>query len=70
MPSRSVTLPAANELHDFVAIARCDERLRPLRARQNLEVALDGDAAAVEIEFAQQVRNARARLRAAIFTVH
>jgi hypothetical protein len=32
MQSRSVTLAAADELDDFVAVAWGDERLRPLRA--------------------------------------
>ena len=69
MRFRGVTLAATDELDDFVAIAGSDQRLRPLRARKNFEIAFDGDAATIETEFAQQIGNARAGLRAAIFAV-
>src|ERR1700730_6968070 len=68
--SRRVTLTAADELHNFVAIARRDERVCPLRARQNLEIALDRHAAAIEAKLAQEIRDACAGFRGAIFAVH
>src|SRR5690349_19396734 len=39
--------PAADELHDFVAVAGLDVGLLPFRARENLKIALNGDAAGI-----------------------
>ena len=41
-------LAAADELDDFVAVAGLDLGLAPFGARQNLEVALDGDAPTIQ----------------------
>lgn len=49
---RSVSLTAADKLHNLVTIAVFDERLRPLRPRQNFQVALDRHPPAVECKLA------------------
>jgi len=43
-----IPLAAAYELDYFVAVTRGDTRFCPLGMRQNIEVALDGHAAAFE----------------------
>src|SRR5260370_35186381 len=63
-------LTAPDELHNFVAIAVCDELLRQLRARQNFQAALECDPTVVKAEFAQKIRNARARFGVARLAVH
>jgi len=67
---RRVPLTAADKLHNLVAIAVLDERLRPLRPRQNFQVALDRHPPAVECKLAQQVRHASACLGAAGYAVY
>jgi hypothetical protein len=61
---------AADELHDFVAVAGFDGRLGPGGARKNFEVALDGDAAGIEAECEKQISDHRAWLRFAFFAIH
>jgi len=48
-------LAAAYEVDDFVAVAGLNGGMGPLRARENFEVALYGDAADREIQIAQQI---------------
>ncbi len=67
---RSASLTAADKLHNLVTIAVFDERLRPLRPRQNFQVALDRHPPAVECKLAQQVRHASACLGTAGFAVN
>jgi hypothetical protein len=48
-------LTAADELDDFVTVAGLDGGLRPLRARKNFEIALDGDAADRKVELLEKI---------------
>jgi hypothetical protein len=46
-------LAAADEMDDFVAVAGLNGGVGPLRAREDFEVAFDGDATGGEIQVAQ-----------------
>ena len=48
-------------MDNFVAIAWLNGCIGPLRAREDLKVTFDGDAACGEIQVAQQVGNCGAR---------
>jgi hypothetical protein len=48
-------LAAAYEMDDFVAIAGLNGGIGPLRAREDFEIAFDGDATGEKIQVAQQV---------------
>src|SRR5882724_2082761 len=63
-------LAAADELHDFVAVAGLDGGCGPLWARQNLEIALNGYAAGRQGENAEQVGNRCAGRYIAVLAVH
>ena len=63
-------LAAADELDDFVTIARLEASLGPCGAREDFEVALDGDAAGVEAERKEQVGDAGAGLCFAGLAIH
>ena len=63
-------LAAADELDNFVAVAGRDQRLRPLRAGQNFQVAFDGHATAIETKLAQEIGNVSARLGTARLAIY
>ena len=46
-------LAAAYEVDDFVAVAGLNGGIGPLRAREDFEVAFDGDACGGEIQVTQ-----------------
>jgi len=60
---------AADELDDFVPVACGDAGIRPFGAGQDFEVALDGDAAGLEAQFAEKIRNRGVRLCGASLSV-
>lgn len=61
---------AADELHDLVVVARLDLRLGPFLAWKDLQIAFDGDAAAVQAEVAQQIGHRGARFGETCFSVY
>jgi hypothetical protein len=63
-------LAAADEVDYFVAVVGLDLGGGPLVAGEDFEVALDGHAAVVEAEFAQQINDRCAQLRGTGFTVY
>ena len=63
-------LSAADELHDFVAIACGDVRLGPLRPRQNLQIALDGHTSASPDPIRAASPRPLRRVGGAIFSIH
>jgi len=65
-----MVLAAADELDDFVAVARFDRGGEPVWAGEDLEVAFDGDASGIEAEFAEQVHHGGAGLPGALFSVY
>ena len=46
-------LAATDEVDDFVAVTGLNGGIGPLRARENFEVAFDGDATGGKIQIAQ-----------------
>src|SRR6266849_7700479 len=63
-------LAAAHELHYLVAISRLNARLAPSGPRQNLQIALDSHPPAIQAQLPQEIRDRRARFRAAVLSVH
>jgi hypothetical protein len=53
MPPYTQILAAAYEVDDFVTVAGLNGGIGPLRAREDFQVAFNGDAAGGEIQFAQ-----------------
>ena len=53
-------LTAADEVDDFEAVVRLDLRVLPVSARKNIEVALDGDAAAGHAQMIEQCDDVQA----------
>jgi hypothetical protein len=50
-------LAASYEMDDFVAVAGLNGGIGPLWAREDFEVAFDGDAAGGEIQVAKKIGN-------------
>ncbi len=51
---RHASLPAADELNDFVSVAVGDASIRPTRTRQDIQISLDGHATRIHFEMSQQ----------------
>ena len=63
-------LAAADKLHDLEAVSRRKMGRFPPRARKNLEIVLDRDAAGVQSELLQQTNDVRASGGFPGFTIH
>jgi DNA gyrase inhibitor GyrI len=63
-------LAATDKMDDFVAIARGDVRFWPHGPGQNIEIALDGDTARLQSQFAKQVHNRGAGFCGARLAIH
>jgi hypothetical protein len=61
---------AADELDDFEAVAGSDPRFGPFGAREDFEVAFDGDAAGIEAQIAEKIGDSGVRLCGAGLSVY
>ena len=52
---REGLLTAADELHDLIAVASLDPRLRPFLPWQNFEITLDRNAATIQPKISQEI---------------
>jgi hypothetical protein len=50
----------ADQMDNFVAVARRNLRCRPIRARKNFKIAFDGHALSANVQVREQARNVEA----------
>jgi len=51
---------AADEVDDFIGVVLLDARFGPLRARENVAIAFDGDALGVDAEVFKKLKDVQA----------